>query len=107
MWQRFFCPKRELKILTTSLPTLVCNKLLFEREQGQKKETIRLACLDSIEAIRIDMDRFLESKCEINNTYLSENPNVALFESNTTTDDMGGYALVGTNHGQGTAQFLI
>ena len=67
----FFCPKRELDKLTTRLPTLVCNKILFEREQAQKKESIGLACLDSIEAIRIDMDRFLESKCEINKTYLS------------------------------------
>ena len=102
-----FCPFRELSVLTKRLPELVCSTSLFDKEEGKKKEQIGLACLNSLEAICIDMDRYLECNFNLHNEYLPTNSNEILFKTNTTTNDDGCYVLFGTDHGQGTSQFQI
>ena len=57
----FFCPRKKLKRLTSRLPKLTCNDTMHEREEGMKKEKIGLAYVDTEEAIRIDMDGYLQS----------------------------------------------
>ena len=105
--QDIFCPHRDLNKLTDCLLKLICNDSMFERETGLKKERVGLAYLDTVEAITFNMDRYIQSK------YLSIDifdPTIAiipLFQSKTPSQTDGTYVMIGTDHGQGTAQFLL
>ena len=102
-----FCPHRDLNNLTARLPTMICNNTLFEKESGLKKESIGMTCIDSIQAVSLDMDRYIESKLLYTNIWdpiLSDSP---LFGNKTPSQDDGTYVLIGTDHGQGTSQFMM
>ena len=103
--QQIFCPKRELKTLTCRLPKLTTFHTKYQKEVGIKKEMVGVACIDSIEALKLDMDRFIESKLMLLNIFEPLQSSIPLFETKTPSDNSGTYALIGTDHGKGTAQF--
>ena len=105
--RQIFCPRRDLNRLTIRIPRIICNHTLFEREDGLKKESIGVACLDSIEAIRLDMERYIHSKYQSSNIFRDSVANIPLFSTNTPSHNSGTYVLFGTDHGQGTSQFMM
>ena len=102
-----FCPIRDLNTLTERLPTVVCNNNLIERELGLKNEKNGLAYIDTIKAIQYDLDRYLHCKYSLNDIFSSDDPNRALIVPSSSKNNSGTYVLMGTDHRQGTAQFLI
>ena len=72
-----FCPKCDLSLLTSRLPALKFSRSWFEKEDGNRKELVDIATLDLIEAIQLDMDRYIESKCSPNELYDCSYPNNA------------------------------
>ena len=103
-----FCPKRDLSLLTTRLPKQTIKKELYEKPDGSRNEVVYIASVDLMEAIQLDMDRYLESKCNPKTLYdtISESK-IPLFKYNTPSCDNGVYICFGTDHGQGNAQFLV
>ena len=105
--REIFCPKKDLCTLTERIPTIKCNETLIERELGIKKENVGLSYIDSIEAITFDMDRVLQLKFKSKNIFDPSLSNSPLFSTITPSQQDGTYVLIGTDHGQGTAQFMI
>ena len=105
--REIFCPRRDLNSLTDRLPQIICNNTLFEKESGLKKESVGVAYIDSVEAIRLDMDRYIQSKMKSTNIWDTAFSNIPLFSTNTPMQIDGTYLMIGTDHGQGTAQFLM
>ena len=105
--KEIFCPKCDLKKLTHRLPKLKCFNTNFQKEVGIKKENIGVSCIDTIEAIKLDMDRFIESKFMLLNIFDLDQSCLPLFNTKTPTDNLGTYVLVGTDHGKGTTQFQL
>ena len=101
-----FCPKRELALLTSRLPKLNFSRYMFEKEKGDRKELVDVAESNLIEAIQLDMDRYIETKCLPNTLYNCLDPKTPLFGYRTHRHNLGVYIFLGTDHGQGVAQFL-
>ena len=53
------------------------------------------------------MDRYLHCKYLSKDIFDSDAPNKALIQPSSSNNDSGTYVLIGTDHGQGTSQFLI
>jgi hypothetical protein len=102
-----FCPKECLQSLTTRIPKMICNESLFEKEEGLKMESIGIAGIDAVEAIRLDMERYIEAKYNASNIFTETLRETPLFGTRTYADNSGTYILIGTDHGQGTAQFML
>ena len=52
------------------------------------------------------MGRYIESKYSPSQLYCCSDPNNPLFGYHTSSHDCGVFVLIGTDHGQGIAQFL-
>ena len=102
-----FCTRRDLNTLTCHVPRLHCSTSSFQKEFGLKKELIGVACIDTIEGIQLDMDRFIQSKYISQNIFDPTLSTIPLFKTKTPTHADGTYVIIGTDHGQGTAQFLM
>ena len=105
--QQIFCPHRDLNVLTNRLSKIICNDTLFEKEVGIRKERVGIAYIDTIEAIRFDMDRYIQSKFTSSNIFEPSVSNIPLFSLKTPLHDDGTYVMIGIDHGQGTAQFMM
>ena len=66
-----------------------------------------LAILDSIEAIRFDMDRYIQSQFKSTDIWHPNLSTIPLFSTHTPSKNDGTYVMIGTDHGQGTSQFMI
>ena len=96
---QIFCPHRDLNVLTSRLPKIICNETLVEKEEGIRKEGVGIAYIDTIEAIRFDMDRYIVAKFKSNNIFDPSVSNIPLFCTKTPSHDDGTYVMIGTDHG--------
>ena len=101
-----FAKKTDLIKLTSRLPLLTSRELEYEKEPGLKTETIGLATVEIGDVIKYDMNRYLETMVSAQQMFNSP-PTEPLYQYNIDTDKQGIYVLIGTDHGQGTAQFLV
>ena len=90
---QIFCPHRDLNVLTSRLPKIICNETLVEKEEGLRKESVGIAYIDTVEAIRFDMDRYIVSKFESSNIFDPSVSNIPLFCTKTPSQDDGTYVM--------------
>lgn len=103
-----FAKSKDLATLTSRLPRLTCTKISFEKEEGKKKETVWMSSVHISDVIAVDMDRYLESMVLSTNNMFETRPEEPLYQYKIGPDNLQGiYVMMGTDHGQGAAQFML
>ena len=102
-----FASKKDIDTLTNRMPTIETSEPVYVKAPGEKEETLGVVLTEIDELVRLDMDRMLQynlSDVDLNDDDSATEP---LFSYRTKSSEKGIYVLMGTDHGQGTAQFLI
>ena len=105
--KNIFAKKKDLDKLTSHMPVINARVLDYQKAPGKKVEKIGVVTSKIEEVICMDMDRTLESMIKDQEICLSESLDRPLFGYRLNQSHNGVYVLIGTDHGQGTSQFLL
>ncbi len=105
--KNIFAKKKDLDKLTSNMPAIRARMVDYQKAPAKKVEKVGVVTSKIEEVISLDMDRTLESMIKDKEISLNESLDHPLFGYRLNESQNAVYVLIGTDHGQGTSQFLL